>query len=443
LFISYAHGDDVAWVEAFTARLKTSLRARLGAPPAIWLDCDALHKDRDYRSEIPDSLDASALMLLFPSPTYLASAYCVLKECKGFESSIASKRERFDTPEFQNELFVFRCPILPISCNRHWNLFQGASDFNFFNRFGTLPNGHPEFEAPFVGLVERLFDILNRMRNRATPVFLYPLNPPPAIKAARESLVQELTAQSYRVLPEDYADPVSDLQKSSLSVFLLGSDSSGSDEDINSSMRELWKLTDTAKRENKPWVVWKSSSAAGAQSPTEKGTFQTIERVVSPSKTFFDQTISLAKLKEYVLATLRPDTHVSRPSDGKPRVYVIYDPQSDDGANAGIIPILSPESILFELYKDPTQHTKWLEQSDGVFLVWGTSGENWCSRQFEDMRRLGKTVKSRGICLFDPSEHKRDALEVIQKFDPAVHIAEQFGGGFDPLQLTTFFENLQ
>jgi len=59
------------------------------------------------------------------------------------------------------------------------------------------------------------------------------------------------------------------------------------------------------------------------------------------------------------------------------------------------------------------------------------------------MRRLGKTVKSRGICLFDPSEHKRDALEVIQKFDPAVHIAEQFGGGFDPLQLTTFFENLQ
>ena len=97
IFISYAHGDDRAWIGAFVARLNTELDRRLGIKTAIWIDADDNRATRDFSKEIPDSVRASAVFLMLASPTYIRSAY-VDEECRIFWNPVCSESSVSVTP---------------------------------------------------------------------------------------------------------------------------------------------------------------------------------------------------------------------------------------------------------------------------------------------------------------------------------------------------------
>jgi hypothetical protein len=429
VFISYAHGDDRDWINRLVDRLLPAVKHRLGVEPSIWIDDDELRRSRDFSKEIPESVKASAVFLLLPSPTYIRSRYCIDEECRVFDETVAGRRARFG-PAFANDLFVLRCPILPIDNNEHWSLFPGATDIPFCDDADMFAAGSPPFETTLRRLVGELVGLLKRMRNQSTAVFLYPPTPPAELQAPHTALAAELAAHSYRILPDRTVNLAEQLREASLAVFLLGAD-------YEERARELADLS--AARQDAPWVVWCSPAADQTVSADQIGFAAYLEQLDAPGKTFLTSSTLPAKLKEEVLGLLRPQTLALPDAQGKPRIYLVYNARDRaEIRNAGLISFHYRKDFHFDHPDDPAQHALRLSHSDGVLLVWGNADEDWCSREFAEMVQISKGRGARGLCLFDPPDKKTAAVEQIRKGFGDLYIGDQFGR-FDPARLSTFF----
>ena len=433
VFVSYAHGDDREWVNRFVDRLETALTQRLGIKASIWIDADDLRKSRDFSREIPDSVKSSAVFLLFPSPTYIRSLYCINHECRTFAEGIPDKRAGFASGGFANDLFALRCPILPIDDNEHWSLFPGLTDIPFCNESDTFVPGTPEFETSFRRLTGELVGLLKRMRNARTSVFLYPPFPGSDLQDVHKAVAAELSAQSYRLLPDRTINLPEQLRAASMSVFLLGSD-------YDEALGDLADLA--ASQKDKPWIVWCSPTVEQKAAAEQIGLCAYIEQLDAASKTYLNAAVLPAKLKEEILALLRPAAHRLPESEGKPRVYLVYNARDRaEVKNAGLISFHFRKEVHFDHPDDPAQHTLRLVRSDGVLLVWGHADEDWCSREFQEMMQTAPGGLPHGLCLFDPVETKTAAVQHIREGFRELYIGEQFGK-FDPARLQTFFKPL-
>jgi hypothetical protein len=435
IFVSYAHGDDRIWINGILDRLRPALKRLLGIEAEIWLDEDHLRKSRDFQADIPNSVKESAVFVLFTSPTYIRSQYCVEEECAAFQETIPARRKRFSSAEFASDLFALRCPILPVENNEHWELFPGLSDIPFCDAGGTYPVGATLFENSLRLLLSEITNILKRMRNDSTPVFLYPFDPGPELADARKLLAAELAAQSYRILPDRLVNLPGQLREASLSVFLLGANH---DETTQ-------KLTEVAAQQDKPWIVWSSPAAEQGDDIFQLGLCRHLEQLESPKKRFLSATISAAKVKEEVFAVLRPDARVVLASESKPRVYLIWNSRDRlEKGHAGQIILAYYNEFHFEYSdNDPTLHNQRLAQSDAVLLIWGNADETWCSSEFEQMVRMSRHALAKGLCLFEPKESKAAAVSRIRESFGDMHIAEQYGSKFDPSRLEEFFNPLR
>ena len=433
VFVSYAHGDDREWIALLAARLEPALKQRLGTKPAIWIDDDQLRASRDFSAEIPDSVRSSAVFLLLTSPTYIRSTYCVDEECRTFADSLPARRVRFTSDEFVAERFAFRCPILPTDNNEHWSLFPGLTDIPFCDEADTFVTGSPSFETSFRRLVGELVGLLKRMRNHSTSVFLYPPDPADDIAQTHAALAGELSAHSYRLLPDRKVKLADQLQEAALSVFLLG-------ERYDEAAGELIEEVSTG---DKPWVAWCAPSAEQSADANQAGLCLHVEQLDSPSKTFLDPSVRPAKLKEEVLALLGPDPRALPDTEGKPRVYLVYNARDKtDFKNAGLISYHFRKEVHFEHPDDPAQHTARLTGSEGVLLVWGHAGEEWCEREFKEIVQTSRPAGMRGLCLFEPADPKTEAVRAIRDGYRDMFVGEQFGNKFDPSRLTPFFTSL-
>jgi hypothetical protein len=429
VFISYAHGDDRDWINGLVDRLKQELKRRLGVEPSFWIDKEDLRKSRDFTKEIPASVRSSAVFLFFPSPTYIRSEYCVREECRAFEQTLPLKHARFSVPDFANDLFAFRCVLLPVDRNEHWQLFPGLTDITFCDDSGTFAGGSPEYEARLKEAARGLMDLLKRMRNHCIPVFVYPSTPGPALKAAYDKLTGELTAQSYHLLPDRQVNLDDQLREASLSVFMLGNIY---DESVD-------KLSRTASRGGKPWVVWCSPATQDA-APEQIGFSKDLEQLDSETKTFLNETVTPSKLVEEVLA-LPPTAQMVTAPSGLRRVYLVYSPRiREDKESAGQITYHYRNQFHFDLPDDPAQHTSRLEGSDGVLLVWGKSDEDWCAPEFEKMMRVSQ--RARGLCLFDPENTKTSVAGMLSASPVKVHVVQEYGR-FNPGKLQSFFDSVR
>jgi hypothetical protein len=427
VFVSYAHGDNREWVSRFAGRLESELKKKLGEAVEVWLDTTELRATRDYRQEIPDSVTTSAVFLLLPSPTYLRSQYCVETECQAFADTLSSKRARFTGDDFANEQYALRCPIEQVDNNLHWRLFPGLSDIPFFDASGTFPADKNKFNVAFSTLAQTLIPLLKRMRNRCTPVFLYPLKPEPDLKEARQSLANELTDRSFRLLPENFVGQEDELRQASLAVFLMG-------EKYDKKVKEL---AGVARQHGIRWVVWCSPTGQATQVPEQMAQLEFLEKMDSPKKTYLNANVPISELKEEVRSLLNPDPRALPEIAGKRRVYLIY--KSADRAekmNAGRIATSFDEEFHFDHPDDPARHTARLIQSAGVLLLWGNADQDWCAHEFEAVAR---SARVKGLCVFDPKESKNEVLEQIREKASSVYIAEQFGK-FERSRLEQFFD---
>ena len=274
-------------------------------------------------------------------------------------------------------------------------------------------------------------NLLKRMRNRSNSVFVYPSKPRQILKEAYEKLTGELTAQSYRLLPDIQVSLSDQLREASLSVFMLGDIY---DESVD-------KLCQAASVGGKPWVVWCSPASQDA-TPEQIGLLRYLEDLDSDTKTFLDATITPSKLNEEVLAFLRPNPLMIPAPSKKPRVYLVYSSRvREDKGHAGQIIYHYRNEFHFDLSDDPTQHTTLLMGSDGVLLVWGRSDEDWCAPQFESMIRVSQRARSRGLCLFDPEETKTAVANLLSASLAKVQVVKEFGK-FDPSRLQSFFNSI-
>lgn len=433
VFISYAHGDDRDWINRFLDRLQPALN-RLLPGTDIWVDKDDLRKSRNFKQDIPASLMGSAVLISLVSPTYLTRPYCVQQEYRRFAARITAIKQpnqRFAAAEFAADLFGFRCPILPLLDDTYRNaIFPGATDILFCDDISSFPIGSPPFEEAFRVLLRELRSLLLRMRNHATPVFVYPPQPTPDLSDAHSALTRELHAQSYRVLPGDELDPLPLLSRCELAVLLLGP---------QYDQTEITRrVADQVGKLDKPFVIWPAPTLDIQGEAAQRGLFQSLVDLESPRKTLLRSAITPEKLKEEVFAILNPRAKIPPPSEGKPRVYLVYDSaKTSEKNNAGKIVFHYQDDFHFDLSDNPRQHTLGLTQSDGVLLIWGDTSEEWCATEFEQMVRLATQPKSRGLCLFDPKQAKLTLAGQIRS-DHTIYVAEEFGL-FDTSRLEPFF----
>jgi TIR domain len=443
VFISYAHGDDREWINRFLDRLRPVL-SRLLPGASVWIDKDDLRKSRNFDQDIPKNLESSAVLISLVSPTYIDRPYCVQHECRRFTELVASRKvagQRFSSPEFAADLFALRCPILPMPDRTYWSLIPGATDLSFCgdDDIEPFPIGSPAFENRFRELLQReLIPLLRRMRNRSTPVLLYPRHPAPEIAEAHVALTNELSARSYLIQPDNELDPGTHVPRCELAVLLLGAK-------YDEASRNLVK---TIKDLEKPLVAWPSPALENSGDPLQRGLFQDLLQFESSRKTVLSTGVTPDKLKQEVFTRLNPRDNIAPAAGGKPRVYLIYDSrQNSEKNNAGQIAYHYHDEFHFEYSDAPRQDTVRLTQSEGVLLVWGGAGEEWCAEEFDRMVRLASHSKSRGLCLFGPRESKNGESKIalaeqIRRTQSAIHVAEQFGP-FDPVRLEPFFSPIR
>lgn len=437
VFISYAHGDDRNWIDRFMDRLKPAV-TRLLPGADIWIDKDDLQKSRNFEKDIPASLESSAVLICLVSPTYINRPYCVRHECRRFTELVAGRKQagqRFAGPEFDADLFALRCPILPMPDKTYWTLIPGATDIAFCadDDMEPFPIGSQPFEDRFRELGRQLVPLLRRMRNRSTPVLLYPRLPAPEIEDAHSALTRELNARSYLILPDSELDSVTHVPRCELAVLLFGAA-------YDETMRRLLK---SIKDLEKSFVVWPSPALQNSGEPLQRGLFQDLLQFESGRKTVLTTGITADKLKQEVFARLNPSDNIAPAAGGKPRVYLIYDSrQNSEKDNAGLIAFHYQDDFNFDYGNTPRQDNARLTQSEGVLLLWGRAREEWCAQEFDRMVRLASHSKSRGLCLFDPQESKIALTKQIRTVQPAIHVAEEFGP-FDPTRLEPFFSPIR
>jgi len=428
VFVSYAHGDDREWVSRFAGRLEAELKKKLGDVSDVWLDTVELRATQDYRKEIPESVTKSAVFVLLPSPAYLRSQYCVEKECQAFADTLPLKQARFSGDEFASQLYALRCPIEQIDNNLHWKLFPGLSDVPFFDTKGTFPIDDSRFNEAFSKVTQTLTDLLKRMRNRCTPVFLYPRKLDEDLKQAGEGLANELADRSYRLLPENFVGQEDELRRASLAVFLMGQKYD----------KRVKELVEVAVQNGIPWVVWCSPASQATQVPEQMALLDLLEQMDSPRKTWLNANVPISELKEEVRSLLKADTQPE--VVGKRRIYLIYkSADRTERLNAGRIATSFDEEFQFDHPDDPAQHTARLLKSSGVLLLWGNADEVWCASQFMEVRQ---SAKVKGLCVFDPKDTKNSALAQIREKAGDFYVAEEFGK-FDRSRLERFFEQIR
>src|SRR5258708_5668602 len=76
VFLSYAHGEDSAWIGAFENALRRSVRGRLGQEITFWQDVKNLRFGQDWKAEISDGVSKAAAFVAVLSPSYQSSDWC-------------------------------------------------------------------------------------------------------------------------------------------------------------------------------------------------------------------------------------------------------------------------------------------------------------------------------------------------------------------------------
>jgi hypothetical protein len=235
------------------------------------------------------------------------------------------------------------------------------------------------------------------------------------------------------VLPDREVNFEGQIREAASSVFLLG-------REYDPTIPSLTQIA--AHQTGKPWVVWTSPEVATGTARA-LGLARSLEQFESASKTFLNDTIGPTKLKEEVLALLKPTTAPPEADRSKPHVYIVYNPRDkNERANAGLVLLSDYKDLIhFDEYDDPALHTARMMKSDGVLLVWGSADVEWYAQEFTGMMHVAPSARARGVCLFEPAESKAIAVRESRQLYSDLFITEQFGP-FDATRLDAFFRPL-
>lgn len=226
IFISYAHEDDNAWIQAFEKSLGEELWDRLGLGVSVWQDGQRLRVGQNWQAEIETGVQRSAVFVAVLSPRYENSDWCT-NERNIFRQLFAAQ------DAFEKSRRFFKVIKTPWENDGHQKFLTAIQEQKFFQREDTpqvdeefLP-GSDHFRKAVQALAHAIAQTLRRLRCERERIFV--ASPPKDCLDVWKQLREELSDKAYDVQPagrrdDAFADDFmrEEMERALLSVHLLG-----------------------------------------------------------------------------------------------------------------------------------------------------------------------------------------------------------------------------
>jgi TIR domain len=419
IFISYRHASNEThdrWIDSFCQELQARLAELIGEV-TIWRDKAKLVAGEQWRVEIAEAIDSTAIFLAIISRTYFDSDVC-RKELNHFLGRIKSASQQVHGPIVP----VFKQPPKPdqdlprelAEIHRHEFFKWDPLGSHHFREFSPAKGDESFlFWETLERLAQDLMDTLEKIRGIDTPPAgtIYLSRVGPELHDVREKLRSDLRQHGYQVLPDrEYFWNSSEIKEkitntistAELCIHLIAKTASIEAETSERARLQLQLATEIMARRGKPPpLVWLQPS-------------DTIDASARPLIDYVEQDLanlgvefiedSLEEFKTQIYAKLpsRLPIQPSAPSSGDVAMIV---EESDIAATGEINTFLvnelhlNPKRIVFLgcTVRDFTSLHKTLSSCGKCLIYWGKQSEEWLCEVLAhealtahiDSRRLG------------------------------------------------------
>jgi hypothetical protein len=427
IFISYAHIDDtplmdgeVGWVSEFHRALDSLIKQILGEEPTIWRD-PKLQGNDIFSDKLVDTLPKAAVLVSIVSPRYVKSEWC-LKELETFSGAaepqadvcIADKSRVFKVVK---TLVPHEIQPAPLDKLLGYEFFHVNPDTGKPNEFRIEfgPEAKQNYLARLYDLAYEITEFLKCIKKTGVhqvqasvkePVFLAETSSDLIDK--RDRVKSELRQLGYAVLPDQQLpyDGASlhdmlqaDLERSALSIHLVGASSGFTPEGEKRSVQRLQNdiAAETSKSRGLPRLIWIPADSVPQDDRQEKF----IDHLENDPKAQLGADVmrtSLEELKTIVIEKLEgqkvPASDNSSESDLTTRIYLVCDQHDFDAASKLDDYLYDQEFEVFvpvfegsetEVRED---HMDKLLSCDAIIIYQGEATDLWLSSKLRDLRKL-------------------------------------------------------
>ncbi len=423
VFLSYAHGDDPTWIQAFEQSLGRSVRDRLGQDIHVWQDVKRLRVGQNWQTEIGDAITSAAAFVSILSPCYQNSDWCS-RELSRFLLPTGSP-EAVKLGDLYRFLKVVR---IPWENNDHERFFEALEFLPFFKKVdgpeeftGFRPNSD-EFDDAVKKVAATIAALLRTMRRGLQMVFV--ASPADDVLDPWAAVRTQLRDDKYDVRPDGrlsagFGDSIilRDIDKAVLTVHLLGPSYDPFAE------RQMKLAADEGKRQ----LIWcaKGTDQEALVDPRQWKLLESIRKRDGLATNLDWLSGSVREMITVLQLTLRPKpAEIPMSAGASARIYLLHDPTTrSDAAFAQQIQSELQGKEKMEVVFPPsgatsqTAHDQLLQSSDGLLLYWDQAPETWFDQYVKDVLFLGKKAKARSkACMLnDPSQLDGYPISVIRR----------------------------
>lgn len=426
VFLSYAHGDDPAWIQAFEQALARAIRGRLGHEIGVWQDVKRLRAGSDWQHEIAEAIATTAAFVPVLSPSYQTSDWCS-RELVTF-----APEGGIDHLKAANLYRLLKVVKIPYENNDHESFFPKLQHVNLFRKvadareYEEFPVGSDAFLNAIQEIAASAASVLRTMRRQLQMVYV--ASPADDVVPAWERVRAQLRDDRYDVRPDGrlnagYDDKVllRDIEGAVLTVHLLGPGYDAFAE------RQLNLASEAGRRQ----LVWFATGTSQEDQvhPKQWKLLESIRKKEDPKGVldWFPGTVQ--EMIGQVQAALRPKLAATAEVQGaNPRVYLIHDTTTREDAmfaedlkaqlcEKEKLEILFPPSAGSSASDYLERHRQQLQSCDGVLLYWNEAPETWFDQYERDVQFPGRKARarSRAFLLDDPSQYGDSAVPVIRR----------------------------
>jgi hypothetical protein len=427
VFLSYARGDDPAWLDNFESALCAAVRGRLGHEIYAWRDIERLRVGQDWQKEIAKAIASTAVFLAILSPSYQASAWCS-REVRSF----LGPNNSLDSAKAGDLYRLLKVVKIPWENNDHEAFFSPLQDVKFFRavegpqEYVEFPLGGDAFMTRIQEIAAVVKTLLRNMRRSLEKVYV--ASPADDVLEAWERLRAQLRDDRYDVRPDNrlssaYDDEVirRDLENAKLVVHLLGPTYDEFAE------RQLTVAADAGRSR----LIWfsKGTDSQDLVEPKQWKLLETIRKrdeFTSGLDWFPGGVQEMIGQVQNALRVKQADA--TMPTNGAARIYLIHDPTTrEDAKFAEELKVELREKERFEVLFPPSRlpsmsdyherHRQQLQTCEGVLLYWNAAPETWLDQYIPDVLYQGRKtrVRSKAFLLGDPSQLAPQPVLVIRR----------------------------
>lgn len=421
LFISYAHADDLPWVQAFEKSLGEELSRRLGLGISVWQDGKRLRVGQNWQVEIELGVKEAAIFVAILSPSYRSSSWCA--DERGLFIQLFTPESPFETSNR-----FFKILKTPWENDGHKHFLAAIQSQDFFRRedgpagdVEFLP-GSDDFRKAVSTLAQSAAQTLRKLRRGREHVFV--ASPAAECRDVWDQLRAELTDQDYAVQPAGRLDRGFDdtlvrdeMDRALLSVHLLGA---AYDPFVEHQIRLACEL-------DQRLMFWLGPGADATSDASQKRLIKALSNGERPDRPgvalpsgwmLLPPDVTPRRLIEEVLAALkpkRPAVEAQPTAEGASRVYIVHDPTTEEDTRIASElrdQIVQREGLNVFLSRSDLpsadeRHEKLMQTCEGVLLCRRAAPERWLRQTAPEVILAEKLLrrsplKSRAFLVDDP-----------------------------------------